>query len=264
MAPPALLPALVLAATPAAATVYAPTPWFVRWLETMPVSVVIILGILAFFGWLLKKPVEEFATKLFEQFAERIKRSSKEPASGADLVRKARKAIILEQAAEALRVRIACDHVSVYGCQNGEYLRSGEGIDKFVMQAEAVDVGLPRYMDTERIVFAQDIPRTITALEIQPYLLLWATRCDDWKVNKMMDERGYDSSIAVFIRRPIKANANELGIIGLFVLSWRDCEVYRPDQADALPKTHTGPTRLLDREMEGLLHEYANTFSYTM
>lgn len=120
----------------------------------MPVSVLIVCGILAFFGWLLKEPFQKFASSLFDQFAERVKRTSKEPASGADLARKARKAVILEQAAERLRLRIDCDHVSVYGCQNGEYLRSGEGIDKFVMQAEAVDEGLPRYMDTDRIVFA--------------------------------------------------------------------------------------------------------------
>ncbi|MDJ0367376.1 hypothetical protein QMK33_19685 [Hymenobacter sp. H14-R3] len=243
---------------------YDPAPWYVHWLETMPVSVVIVLGILAFFAWLLKKPVEEFASKLFDQLTDRLKRSSKEPASGADLVRKAKKAIILEQAAEALRVRVDCDHVSVYGCQNGEYLRSGEGIDKFVMQAEAVEQGLPRYMDTERMVFAQDIPRTITALELQPYLLLWAERCDDWKVNKMMQERGYDSSIAVFVRRPIKPGSPEMGIIGMYVLSWRDCEVYRPDQASTLPKSHQGPTRLLDSDMEHLLQEYANKFSYSM
>ncbi|MGI4862755.1 MAG: hypothetical protein ACRYFZ_02455 [Janthinobacterium lividum] len=246
------------------ATAYDPAPWYVRWLEVMPVSVVIVLGILAFFGWLLKEPFQKFASGLFEQFADRLKRSSKEPASGIDLARKARKAIILEQAAEALRVRIRCDHVSVYGCQNGEYLRSGEGIDKFVMQAEAVEIGLPRYMDTERVVFAQDIPRTIMALEAQDYLLLWSERCDDWKVNKMMQERGYDSSIAVFVRRPIKAGSVELGIIGMYVLSWRDCEIYRPDQASTLPAQHQGPTRLLDTEMEHLLQEYANTFSYTM
>lgn len=253
---------MLLLVTPAAT--YDPAPWYVRWLETMPVSVVVVLGILAFFAWLLKKPVEEFAAKLFDQLADRIKRTSKEPASGADLVRKARKAIILEQAAERLRLKIDCDHVSVYGCQNGEYLRSGEGIDKFVMQAEAVDDGLPRYMDTERMVYAQDIPRTITALELQPYLLLWAERCDDWKVNKMMKERGYDSSIAVFVRRPIRERANEMGIIGMYVLSWRDCEVYRPDQASSLPASHTGPTRLLDKDMEQLLQEYANEFSYSM
>jgi hypothetical protein len=230
----------------------------------MPVSVVIICGILAFFGWLLKEPFQKFAQGLFDQLAERIKRTSKEPASGADLARKARKAVILEQAAERLRLKIDCDHVSVYGCQNGEYLRSGEGIDKFVMQAEAVDEGLPRYMDTERIVFAQDIPRTIMALEAQAFLLLWAERCDDWKVNKMMKERGYDSSIAVFVRRPIRDKPGEMGIIGMYVVSWRDCEVYRPDQASSLPASHKGPTRLLDKDMEALLQEYANEFSYSM
>jgi hypothetical protein len=252
---------MLLLATPAA---YDAAPWWVRWLETMPVSVVIVLGILAFFAWLLKKPVEEFAAKLFDQLTERLKRSSKQPASASDLARKARKAVILEQAAERLRLKIDCDHVSVYGCQNGEYLRSGEGIDKFVMQAEAVDEGLPRYMDTERMVFAQDIPRTIMALEAMPFLLLWAGRCDDWKVNKMMKERGYDSSIAVFVRRPIRDKPGELGIIGMYVVSWRDCEIYRPDQASSLPASHKGPTRLLDKDMEQMLQDYANEFSYSM
>lgn len=243
---------------------YDSAPWYVRWLETMPVSVVIICGILAFFGWLLKEPFQKFAQSLFDQFAERIKRTSKEPASGADLARKARKAVVLEQTAERLRLTIDCDTVNVYGCQNGEYLRSGEGIDKFSMQAEAVDEGLPRYMDTERIIFAQDIPRTVLALENQPFLLLWAGRCDDWKVNKLMKERGYDSSIAVFVRRPIRDKPGEMGIIGMFLVNWRDCEVYRPDQASSLPASHHGPTRLLDKQMEHLLQEYANEFSYSM
>jgi hypothetical protein len=224
------------------------------------VSGLVVAGVL----WLLKKPIEEFASKLFDQFAERIKRTSKEPASAADLARKARKAVVLEQAAERLRLKIDCDSVNVYGCQNGEYLRSGEGIDKFSMQAEAVDDGLPRYMDTERIIFAQDIPRTVLALENQPFLLLWGERCDDWKLNKMMKERGYDSSIAVFVRRPIRDKPGELGIIGMFVVNWRDCEIYRADQASTLPAAHQGPTRLLDKNMEHLLQEYANEFSYSM
>jgi hypothetical protein len=253
---------MLLTATPAIA--YDPAPFWGRYLETMPGWLLLTAAVVAGVLWLLKKPIEEFVTKQLEQFAERIKRSSKEPASGPDLARKARKAVILEQTAEQMRLKIDCDHVSVYGCQNGEYLRSGEGIDKFVMQAEAVDDGLLRYMDVERVVFAQDIPRTVLALEKLPYLLLWAERCDDWKVNKMMKERGYDSSIAVFVRRPLKAGSEEMGVIGMYVLSWRDCELYRPDQASSLPKSHTGPVRLITTDMEELLQEYANKFSYSM
>jgi hypothetical protein len=246
---------------------YEPAPWYVHWLEVMPISVIVVLAILAAFAWLLKKPIEEFAGKLFDMLTERLKRSSKQPVSSEELARKAMKAVRLEQKAESLRLKIGCDHVSVYGCQNGEYLRSGEGIDKFVMQAEAVEEGLARYMDTERIVFAQDIPRTVNVLSLeppQPYLLLWAERCDDWKVNKMMKERGYTSSIAVFVRRPLKPGDTARGVIGMYVLSWRDCEIYREDQASTLPKAHHGPTRLLDEHMEHLLQDYANEFSYSM
>lgn len=230
----------------------------------MPVGVTISVGILLLVGWLLKEPFQKFVAGLFDQLTERIKRSSKEPASAADLARKARKAVVLEQTAERLRVELACDHVSVYGCQNGEYLRSGEGIDKFVMQAEASRPGDPRYIDTERIIYANDLPRLVLALEQEPYLLLWAGQCDDWKVNKMMAERDYTSAIAVFVRRPVKPNASELGIIGMYVVSWRECEVYRPDQASSLPKTHEGPTRLLDERLSQQLQAYASEFSYTM
>lgn len=243
---------------------YAPAPWFVRWLEAMPLWLLLLTACVGMLLWLLKKPVEGFVAKLFDEFTERIKRSSKEPASPVDLARKARKAVVLEQTAERLRLKISCDHVSVYGCQNGEYLRSGEGIDKFVMQAEATEGDWGRYMDMERVIFAQDIPRTVLALESQPYLLLWARRCDDWKVNKLMKERGYESSIALFVRRPLKLGQPELGIIGLVVLSWLGCEIYRPDQANALPAAHHGPTRLLDTEMEQLLQDYADELSYSM
>ena len=252
---------LLLAATP---LTYDAAPWYVRWLESLPgwllLTGLVVAGVL----WLLKKPIEGFAAKLFDMLTERLKRSSKEPASATDLARKARKAIIIEQTAERLRVETECDHVSVYGCQNGEYLRSGDGIDKFVMQAEASRPGDPRYMDTERIVFANDIPRTVQALAIEPYLLLWRGRCDDWKVDKMMTERDYVSSIVVFLRRPLKLEGKEEGVIGMYVLSWRRCEVYRPDQAQTLPKTHTGPTRLLDEEMERMLADYAREFSFSM
>lgn len=262
MLPRAPCPAMFLLANPT----YEPAPWYIAWLETMPASVLIILGILAFFAWLLKDPFKAWVADLFALLTESSKRSSKTPASGADLARKAQKAIVLEQAAERLRLAVECDHVSVYGIQNGEYLRSGEGIDKFVMQAEAVDDGLPRYMDTERLVFANDIPRTVLALENQPHLLLWAKHCDDWKVNKLMQERGYDSCVAVFVRRPIrnpKPDGPKEGVIGLFVVSWRDCLLYRPDQEAHLPKGHAH-TRLIDAALERLLAEYADTFSYTM
>jgi hypothetical protein len=249
-------------------TAFEPAPWYMKYTVGMPLWVVLVCGVvvllLVLLAWLLKRPVETFAAQLFDQFTERLKRSSKEPASAADMARKAKKAVVLEQAAERLRLRIVCDHVSVYGCQNGEYLRSGEGIDKFVMQAEATEGDHGRYMDVERVVFAQDIPRTVLALEAQPYLLLWAARCDDWKVNKLMKERGYASSIAVFIRRPLKPGSAEMGIIGMCVLSWHLCEIYRPDQANALPKDHTGPVRLLDGQMEQLLQDFAQEFSFSM
>lgn|GEM_PF-7009222 len=243
---------------------YAPAPWFLRWAESLPLHVILALAVLAVLAWLLKEPFQFLLTKLIESFVERIKRSSKEPASAADLTRKAQKAIILEQAAERLRLELDCDHVSVYGCQNGEYLRSGEGIDKFVMQAEASQPGDPRYMDVERMVFASDIPRLVLALESQHYLLLWRGRCDDWKVNKMMSERDYTSSVAVFLRRPLKSNGAETGVIGMFVVSWRKCEVYRPDQASSLPASHHGPTRAIDAPLEQLLLTYARELSYSM
>ena len=61
---------------------------------------------------------------------ERLKCNSKELTSrvAVNLARKARRAVILEQAAEALRVRSGCEHVSIYGCQNKGYPRSGEAM----------------------------------------------------------------------------------------------------------------------------------------
>ena len=255
---------LLVGATLLAVPVYEPAPWYVRWLETMPLYVVVTLAVLAFVVWLLKAPIEAAAIKLLDRFTERIKRSSKEPISAAEFSRKATKAVILEQAAERLRLQIDCDHVSVYGCQNGEHLRSGEGVDKFVMQAEATARVAGRYMDVERVVMAQDIPRLVLSLGQQTYVLIWSGRHDDWKVNKMMSERGYTSTVALFIRKPIKPGSPEMGVIGMFAVSWHECEIYRPDQADKLPQKHIGPTRLLDHEMEQMLLQYAQQFSYNM
>ena len=253
---------LLLQAAPASK--YAPAPWFLRWAESLPVYVVVGLLVLFGLGWLVKEPFQAFIAKLLDGLSERVKRSSKQPTPDAELTRKAQKAVILEQQAERLRLQINCDHVSVYGCQNGEYLRAGDGVDKFVMQAEATPLAVGRYMDVERTLFASDVPRLVLSLGQQPYVLIWAGRHDDWKVNKMMSERGYTSAVVCFIRRPIKPGSPELGVIGMFAVTWFGCEVYRPDQADTLPKNHTGPTRLLDSAMEQLLLHYAQEFSYTM
>lgn len=217
-----------------------------------------LLGVYAIF-LISKKPLENFVQQVLESFAQRMRQSSKTPAT--ELARKARKAVVLEQTAERQRISLSCDHVSVYAVQNGEYLRTGEGIDKFVMQAEASQPGDPRYMDVERMIYAQDIPRTVLALDGQPYLLLWPERSDDWKVNKLMKERDYASSIAVFIRRPMPGGG--MGVIGMYVVSWRECEVYRPDQTP-LPAHHRGPIRLLDPGFEKDLAAYALEYSYTM
>lgn len=245
-------------------SIYDPAPWYMRWLETMPVGVLVGVLFLLGLGWLIKEPVQGFITKLLDAFVDRIKRSSKEPASAEDLRRKANKAVVLEQTAERLRLELNCDHVEVYGCQNGEYLRSGEGVDKFVMQAEAPRPGDPRYMDVERMLFATDLPRLILALESQPYLLLWQARCDDWKANKLMAERDYNSTLAVFLRRPLKPGNPETGVIGLVLVSWRETELFRPDQSGCLPQSHHGPTRQIDAELEQQLLSYAREFSYSM
>jgi hypothetical protein len=256
-----VLLALLLQTLPAK---YAPAPWFFRWAENLPLHVVVGLAVVFGVAWLVKEPLQAFITKVLDGFVERIKRSSKEPASAEDLKRKAQKAVVLEQAAERLRIELNCDHVEVYGCQNGEYLRSGEGVDKFVMQAEAPKPGDPRYMDMERMLFASDLPRLILALESQPYLLLWQNRCDDWKANKLMVERNYNSTLAVFLRRPLKPGAAETGIIGLVLVSWRDTELFRPDQSGCLPASHHGPIRQIDTELEQHLLSYAREFSYSM
>jgi len=60
----------------------------------------------------------------------------------------------------------------------------------------------------------------------------------------------------------MKAGAREQGVIGMFVLSWTDTEVYRQDQASSLPQAHHGPVRLIDGEMEELIQEYKHEFSY--
>ncbi|MBX0290950.1 hypothetical protein K3G63_10900 [Hymenobacter sp. HSC-4F20] len=198
-----------------------------------------------------KEPVKNFLQSYLDSILKRQQEARKQPS--VHLVPNSRKAIILEQTAERLRLESGCDHVSLYAVQNGEYLRTGDSVEKFVMQAEAARPGDARYMDTERILFAQDVPRLILVLEQQAYALLWHNRCDDWKSNKIMAERDYQSAIAVFVRRPG-------GVIGLYVLNWRETELVRPDQT---PDPQV-PTRPLDAALEQLLKEYASEFSYLM
>ncbi|RFP63484.1 hypothetical protein D0N36_19280, partial [Hymenobacter lapidiphilus] len=76
---------------------------------------------------------------------------------------------------------------------------------------------------------------------------------DDWKANKLMAERGYQSALAVFVRRPG-------GVIGLYVLSWREMELVRADQ---IPDPDV-PVRPLDGVLEQRLNLYATELSYLM
>lgn len=252
-------------ATPA--PTYEPAPWYVLFardfFSMMPAGIAFFLIVLSALIWLLKDKLRELLASGVDFIVDRLKGSSKQPVSAAELARKGKKKVLRDQAAERARLAFKCEHISVYGCQNGVYLRSGDGIDKFLLLSEAAKPGLPRHEDSgEVMLMADDIPYLTQALEGQSFLLLWANRCDDWKINKLMNDRGYTSSIAVYISRPMKAGAREQGVIGMFVLSWTDCEVYRQDQSGSLPQAHNGPFRLIDAELEELIQEYKHEFSY--
>jgi hypothetical protein len=246
---------------------YEPAPWYVQFvkdfLAMMPAGIAFFLICVFLLGYLLRDKWKELAESLYDGITARLRHSSKQPVSASELARKGKKKVLRDQAAERARLAFKCEHISVYGCQNGVYLRSGDGIDKFLLLSEAAKPGLPRHEDSgEVMLMADDIPYLTQALEGQPFLLLWANRCDDWKINKLMSERGYSSSIAVYISRPMKAGVREQGVIGMFVLSWTDCEVYRQDQSTTLPQSHNGPVRLIDAALEELIQEYKHEFSY--
>lgn len=223
----------------------------IDYLKTLPwfVGAVLLAGYALFL--IGKGPITAYLQGYLDNLLKRQQEARKQPS--VHLVPNSRKAVILEQTAERLRLEAECDHVSLYAVQNGEYLRTGDSVEKFVMQAEAARPGDARYMDVERILYAQDIPRLILALEQQPYVLLWHARCDDWKANKLMAERDYQSSIALFVRRPG-------GVIGLVAVSWRETEIVRADQTP----DRDVPTRPLDLELQELLVSYSLEFSYLM
>lgn len=246
---------------------YEAAPWYIQFAKDffsmMPAGIGITVIVLAALGYLLRDKLKELAEHLLDMIIGRLRGTSKQPISASELARKGKKKVILDQAAERARLDFRCEHISVYGCQNGVYLRSGEGIDKFLMLSEQARPGIQRHMDEgEQLLLASDVPYLTQALETQPYQLLWAGRCDDWKINKMMGERGYTSSIAAYISRPSKPGSPQKDVIGMYVLSWTDCEVYRADQASTLPASHDGPTRLIDDEMSELLLSYASEFSW--
>lgn len=237
------------------------TPFsFADWLKDLGSVATVIALILYGVYLIIREPAKTFMQSLFDQLALRMKTPSKQPAT--ELGGKARKGMMLDQITLRLRLDSGCDHVELYAIQNGEYLRTSEGIEKFFMVSEAPQPGDPYYMDTERILYASDIKALVAVLDTgQPYVLLWHSKCDDWKANKLMSDRDYNSSIYAFVRRGA-TKANPAGVIGMFSLNWRRAEIYRPDQVP-LP-THDGPVRLLDAELEQLVHEYALEFSYAM
>ncbi|GAA4393642.1 hypothetical protein [Hymenobacter koreensis] len=225
-------------------------PTLIEWLQKLPVWLGLGMLVLWMVFQLVREPLQKAASQFIEHLTRRLLQARKEP-NTQQLVNNSRKAILLEQTAERMRIELDCDHVSVYAVQNGEYLRTGDSVEKLVMIAEASRPGDPRYMEVERIIYAQSIPRLLMVAVMEPFVLLWQGKCDDWKMNQLMTERDYASCLAVCIRRPN-------GVIGMFKASWRDKEVYRADHAP-----HTGD-RLLDDEMRLMLHDFALELSYQM
>lgn len=121
--------------------------------------------------------------------------------------------------AEQIRLTTACDHVSVYGALNGEYFRSGDSIEKLLLQGEAAPVGEPRFMHTEeRLVYTNTMPYLIHKLCLTEYVLLWPGQCEDELANRNMRRRGYKSSLAMLITVPAPTGYY---VLGLLSLSWR-------------------------------------------
>lgn len=155
------------------------------------------------------------------------------------------KTIELNRYAQFMLDKTGCDHVSIYAAANGEYLKSGDSIEKFILQAEACDRGEPRYMDSEPLVYANQVPYLISKMFIADYVLLWSNQCEDERCNRIMRQRGYSTSIVMLITVPAPQGRF---VLGMAVLNWKQL-ILHPTKSQ-LPEQHSGFETYVTLEMQ--------------
>lgn len=174
------------------------------------------------------------ATWAFGRFQKWVDERGKKRRKVSDLQYLSAKTIELNRYAQYMLDKVCCDHVSIYAAANGEYLKSGDSIEKFIMQAEACAAGEPRYMDLQPLIYANGIPHLVSKLFVADYVLMWPNQCDDEKANQVMRQRGYSSSIAMLITVPAPHGRY---VLGLAVLNWKQL-ILHPIKSQ-LPEPHS-------------------------
>ncbi len=141
-----------------------------------------------------------------------------------------------------------CDHVSVYAAMNGEYLKSGDSVEKMMMQSEGthMDSGEARYIQSKhRLIFTVDIPDLMARLCRQPYVLNQQGVSADEYCNRMMRLRGYKTTMLFLITCPSRALGGTI-VLGMVELAWKG-HVINPSDG---PPPHVTPA------LEGLIARY--------
>lgn len=188
---------------------------------------------------------------LFNRFTKRAEQKETKRRKMSDLQYLSAKTIELNRYAQFMLDTTGCDHVSVYAAANGQYLKSGDSIEKFIMQAEAAAPGEPRYMDVEPLIYANQLPHLISKIFIAEYVLLWPNQCDDEKCNKLMRQRGYSSSIAMLVTVPAPHGRFVLGMV---VLNWKQL-ILHPIKSQ-LPEKHSPFETYVTLEMQQAITKF--------
>ena len=202
----------------------------------------VLMVVLTGFGALLARLYSRIE-KLWDARAKRQERRGRQTLDGYRML--TGKDIEYNCYAEQMRLLTACDHVEVYGATNGEYLRSGDSIEKFIMVGESASRGEPRFIDCEGLIYSHNIPFLVNVVCHTDYALMWPEQCEDESFNRIMRERGYSTSLAVLIT--VTAPKHGQYVLGMFVLNWKHIALSPvADQRDAEHLAYVTPKMKTD------------------
>jgi len=153
----------------------------------------------------------------------------------------------LHQYTQHIADRLGCDHATVYGSKNGEYLKNQDSIEKLFMLSEAVPNAAPdapRYMQIQREIYVSDIAGLWLAVCRNPYVVRQQGEALDAFTNLTMRQRRYRTIVCVLITSPLPGGGRL--VLGLLSCAWKGFHLHPAGE----------PPPCVTPQMEALLQQF--------
>jgi hypothetical protein len=163
-------------------------------------------------------------------------REKRKKAKQSSFVYLAEKQVQLDQAAERICLEAGCYHVGLYRLHNGEYFEGDDSIKKMSMATEAP--ALARWKAESQSLLMSNFPHLVLALDgpaKQPLYHITPDSVLDFELGRLLNQRGYGSSVALLIRgkkeRPLAVLflSWQQNTLALADLNTAELEAYRRD-----------------------------------